>query len=247
MRGHAFLTSSAETEAAQESDRIRALVLHALPDLRASAAPPTCPATARSRSTRPTSSRSTRRSAAPSTRSGGAQHPSYDINLSGTGDVVMTDVRQTTATLVLGEELGRPVLHPQRRAGARRRALQAARAQGGARARAGRRTKCGSSREKASLLAKTQIDDGARVTLEATAVRPVAVEATRRRGGGEAPPTRYSVAGRNRIEVTRGDVANGRSRRRRRRERRLRRSALCAPREREPQDTFAVHQRPSSR
>src|SRR5207247_6496938 len=36
---------------------------------------------------------------------GGAQHPSYDINMSGTGDVVMTDVRQTTATLVLGEEL----------------------------------------------------------------------------------------------------------------------------------------------
>src|SRR6185436_8203850 len=36
---------------------------------------------------------------------GGAQHPSYDINLSGSGDVVMTDVRQTTATLVLGEEL----------------------------------------------------------------------------------------------------------------------------------------------
>src|SRR4029077_12701139 len=36
---------------------------------------------------------------------GGAQHPSYDINLSGTGDVVMTDVHQTTATLVLGEDL----------------------------------------------------------------------------------------------------------------------------------------------
>src|SRR4029077_20548101 len=36
---------------------------------------------------------------------GGAQHPSYDINMSGTGDVVMTDVRQTTATLVLGQDL----------------------------------------------------------------------------------------------------------------------------------------------
>ena len=33
MRGHAFLTSSAETEAAQESDHIGALVLHALPRL----------------------------------------------------------------------------------------------------------------------------------------------------------------------------------------------------------------------
>src|SRR4029077_14738039 len=36
---------------------------------------------------------------------GGAQHPSYDINMSGTGDVVMTDVHQTTSSLVLGEEL----------------------------------------------------------------------------------------------------------------------------------------------
>ena len=36
---------------------------------------------------------------------GGAQHPSYDTNMSGTGDVGMTDVRQTTATIVLGEDL----------------------------------------------------------------------------------------------------------------------------------------------
>ena len=34
MRGHAFLTSSAESEVAQESDRIGALVLHALPGVR---------------------------------------------------------------------------------------------------------------------------------------------------------------------------------------------------------------------
>ena len=36
---------------------------------------------------------------------GGPQHPSYDINLSGTGDVVITDMRQTTASIVLGEAL----------------------------------------------------------------------------------------------------------------------------------------------
>jgi len=35
----------------------------------------------------------------------GPQHPSYDINLSGTGDVVMTDVRLTSATLVIPEAL----------------------------------------------------------------------------------------------------------------------------------------------
>ena len=33
----------------------------------------------------------------------GAQHPSYDIKMSGSGDVVMTDLRETTSTLVLGE------------------------------------------------------------------------------------------------------------------------------------------------
>jgi hypothetical protein len=36
----------------------------------------------------------------------GAQHPAYDINLTGTGEVVMTDLRQTSSTLVLDEGLG---------------------------------------------------------------------------------------------------------------------------------------------
>ncbi len=31
--------------------------------------------------------------------------PAYDIKLSGTGDVVMTDLRQTSAGLVLDEDL----------------------------------------------------------------------------------------------------------------------------------------------
>ena len=38
------------------------------------------------------------------TSQAGAQHPAYDIKMAGTGDVVMTDVRQTTASLILGEE-----------------------------------------------------------------------------------------------------------------------------------------------
>ena len=64
MRGHAILTSSAATEAAQESDRIRAPSSRTTSS-RACAAPRTSPATARSRSTRPTSSPSARRSGAP--------------------------------------------------------------------------------------------------------------------------------------------------------------------------------------
>ena len=35
----------------------------------------------------------------------GAQHPAYDIKLAGTGDVVMTDVRETSSGLVLDETL----------------------------------------------------------------------------------------------------------------------------------------------
>ena len=36
---------------------------------------------------------------------GGAQHPAYDIKMTGTGDVVMTDVRETSASLILSDEL----------------------------------------------------------------------------------------------------------------------------------------------
>jgi hypothetical protein len=37
--------------------------------------------------------------------SGGAQHPAYEINLTGTGDFVMTDLRATSAGLLLSEQL----------------------------------------------------------------------------------------------------------------------------------------------
>jgi len=48
---------------------------------------------------------------------GGAQHPTYDIRMAGTGDVVMTDVRQNSGSLILGAEYdGRFfVLGPKRR------------------------------------------------------------------------------------------------------------------------------------
>ena len=35
----------------------------------------------------------------------GAQHPSYDMQLSGTGDVVLTDIKETSASLLLGEDV----------------------------------------------------------------------------------------------------------------------------------------------
>ena len=35
----------------------------------------------------------------------GAQHPSYDINLTGSGELVMTDLRNTSAKLIIPELL----------------------------------------------------------------------------------------------------------------------------------------------
>ena len=104
MRGHAFLTSSSESEAAQESDRIRASYFtHYLISGFRGAADLSGDGKVTLNEAYQFAFNETLGKTVDT--KGGAQHPSYDINLSGTGDVVMTDVRQTTATLVLGEEL----------------------------------------------------------------------------------------------------------------------------------------------
>jgi hypothetical protein len=104
MRGYAFLTSSSEDEVAQESDRIGASFFthYLVSGLRGAA-----DMSGEGRVTlneayqfafNETLGRTTETQA-------GAQHPSYDINLSGTGEVVMTDIRETSAVLVLGDDL----------------------------------------------------------------------------------------------------------------------------------------------
>jgi hypothetical protein len=104
MRGYAFLTSSSADEVAQESDRIGASFFthYLVSGLRGAA-----DMSGEGRVTlneayqfafNETLGRTTETEA-------GAQHPSYDINLSGTGEVVMTDVRENSAILVLGEDL----------------------------------------------------------------------------------------------------------------------------------------------
>ena len=104
MRGHAFLTSSAETEAAQESDRIRASYFthYLISGFRGAADLSGDGRVTLNEAYQFAFNETLGRTV---DTKGGAQHPSYDINLSGTGDVVMTDIRQTTATLVLGEDL----------------------------------------------------------------------------------------------------------------------------------------------
>jgi hypothetical protein len=205
MRGHAFLTSSAETESAQESDRIHGsyfthylisgfrgaadlsgdgkITLHEAYEF---AFNETLGRTVDTR--------------------GGAQHPSYDINLSGSGDVVITDVRQTTATLVLGEDLdGRFFI----RNAAQELVVELYKP-------FGRKVELGLEpgtydvrleREKTSMLAKTHIDDGATVVLEGKQFGPVALEATKKRGG-DTP--RLAVAGRNRIDLRLGATSGPR-------------------------------------
>ncbi len=104
MEGYAFLTSSSPDEAAQESDVIGASYFtHSLVSGLRGAADVSGEGKislteAYQFAFNETLSRT-------SESQGGAQHPSYHINLAGTGDVVMTDVRETSAGLVLDKEL----------------------------------------------------------------------------------------------------------------------------------------------
>ncbi|RKH02089.1 caspase family protein [Corallococcus carmarthensis] len=104
VKGHAILTSSSANEASQESDRLGGSFFthHLLSGLRGAA-----DVTHDGRVTlteayqfafHETLARTER-------TQGGAQHPNYDIELAGTGDLVMTDLRATTAGLVLTEPL----------------------------------------------------------------------------------------------------------------------------------------------
>jgi hypothetical protein len=200
MRGHAFLTSSAETESAQESDRIHgSYFTHYLISGFRGAADLSGDGKITLNEAYQFAFNETLGHTV-DTR-GGAQHPSYDISLSGSGDVVMTDVRQTTATLVLGEDLeGRFFI----RNAAQELVVELYKPMG-------RRVELGLEpgaydvrleREKTSMLAKAKLDDGTKVALDAKQFGQVAVEATRRRGSD--PIVRLAVDGRNRLALRLG-------------------------------------------
>ena len=201
MRGHAFLTSSAETESAQESDRIRASYFthYLISGFRGAADLSGDGKVTLNEAYQFAFNETLGRTV--DTR-GGAQHPSYDINLSGSGDVVMTDVRQTTATLVLGEELdGRFFV----RNAAQELVVELYKP-------FGRKIELGLEpgtydvrldREKTSMQAKTRVDEGGRVTLDAKQFGAVALEATHKRGD-DMPHAHYAVDGRNRFELRGG-------------------------------------------
>ncbi len=111
VRGHAFLSSSSADEDAQESDRIRASFFthYLLSGLRGGADANRDKVVTLSEAYQfayretVTRTRSTKH---------GAQHPAYDMHLAGTGDVVMTDLRSTSASLVLARDVaGRVYVH----------------------------------------------------------------------------------------------------------------------------------------
>ena len=202
MRGHAFLTSSSESEAAQESDRIKASYFtHYLVSGFRGAADVSGDGKVTLNEAYQFAFHETLGRTVDT--KGGAQHPSYDINMSGTGDVVMTDVRQTTATLVLDEDLeGRFFI----RTAAQDLVVELFKPRG-------RRVELAIEpgtydvrveRTKGSLTARTDVADGARVVLDARQFGPAAVaEATRRRGDERpvADAPRLGVAGRHRVTL----------------------------------------------
>ena len=110
VHGHAFLTSSRDDEPAQESDRVRgSFFTHALISGLRGAADATGDGLvtlneAYQFAFQETLSRT-------ELAAGGAQHPAYDIQLAGSGEWVVTDLRDSSAGLVLGADVvGRVLL-----------------------------------------------------------------------------------------------------------------------------------------
>jgi hypothetical protein len=104
MRGYAYLTSSNENEASQESDRLKgSFFTHALVSGLRGAADMTGDGKVTLNEAYQFAFNETLQST--QSTSGGTQHPSRDMNLAGTGDVVMTDLREVSASLVLEKEM----------------------------------------------------------------------------------------------------------------------------------------------
>jgi hypothetical protein len=104
MRGHAILTSSSQDEAAQESDRIGASFFthYLVSGMRGAADVSGDGRVSLGEAYRFAFDQTLERTTG---TLGGAQHPAYDINLSGTGDVILTDLSQTHSSLLLGDQL----------------------------------------------------------------------------------------------------------------------------------------------
>ncbi|MCA9663460.1 MAG: caspase family protein, partial [Myxococcales bacterium] len=105
VSGHAFLTSSSADEAAQESDRIRGSFFthYLVTGLRGAADINRDRQVTLNEAYQFAFDETLARTEG--TR-GGPQHAAYEIQLAGSGDLVMTDLREATATLELAAEIG---------------------------------------------------------------------------------------------------------------------------------------------
>jgi hypothetical protein len=111
MKGYAFMTSSSATEASQESDLIEGSFFthYLISGIRGAA-----DLTQDGRVTLNEAYQFTFNETLAETTNtmSGPQHPYYDIEMSGTGDVVITDIRRGSAILVLSPEIsGRIFIH----------------------------------------------------------------------------------------------------------------------------------------
>ncbi len=104
MKGYAFLTSSSDNETAQESDRIKAsfFTYYLISALRGAADSSGDGRVSLNEAYEFSYNETLGRTAK---TQGGAQHPAYDIQMAGTGEMVITDVREMSASLIFPEEL----------------------------------------------------------------------------------------------------------------------------------------------
>ena len=104
MQGHAFLTSSSADEAAQESDHIQGSFFthYMIAALRGAADSTRDEQVSLNEAYHYAFSETLART---ETSQAGAQHPSYNIQLTGTGDLTMTDLRVASCSIILGEQI----------------------------------------------------------------------------------------------------------------------------------------------
>lgn len=104
MKGYAFITSSTQDESSQESDKLKgSFFTHSLVSgMRGAGDLSGDGKVTLSEAYQFAFNETLQKTEA---TMGGAQHPSRDMNLAGTGDVVMTDLRSTSAGLELDEDV----------------------------------------------------------------------------------------------------------------------------------------------